>query len=769
MSKLTENLKLFEWDTTSEIDLASQFDINKSLNDNWDKIDKEFGDIEDEQTAQDKKIASNTENIQNLQKNDEQQEAEIEKLKEENEELKRENENWKSILPDGQASGESITIKDSADARVKSFEISGNSRQDKREGYNLLKNILTSSSQNGVDFVTNEDGSVTANGTATALAGAVIAKNLNFKAGTYTTKNVLLYVTDVGWFGDFTKTVTKTFDTDFIVEKAFVQVKENEVANNKIFYPMLVKGSYTDETMPKYEPYGAMPSLNYKSDVRSCGDNVNLFDGNGDFEQGFKNFHARQTINAEVGQSIFENIVNNGRCKAYYKIKKGESIVFKIFDDYFAINNAVSANLEGVIQETLSKESATKFTYTAKEDSLLCVTLIKKSTEWFSIEETNQLKDCIMISKYKSASYASFGQGNINVNIARNLVMNKINFPQTFKSPATNFTSIDMSVDNIIKKYRETGFTIKIKAKNVLSKGAFKQVVLGRRVGEVDDWSYRYDLGSFNKRLENDFTIYERFISTSACNNFELIFNSASQAHFIVILEDHAQTTGMDLYGLEVTLGDTTGQDVYNLDEIQTYTIPTQQPFRAIDNYKDNFIKKEDGWYEEHFINSYIFTGNEAIAKQSTELAPNGYFFQTNDVLTKKFKVIDNTSPAKYAINTHFKMVTNGHPYIDESCMSIGQSGTNPYFFLNETYSSVELVKQFFKEQYDKNMPVILYYVLEEPTQIKCTKEQSRILDEIQHAKTYKNVTNIYSTDEVSPNMNVTYYKDLETLLGGGE
>ena len=40
MSTETEKLKLFKWDTTNQSDLDSNFDIDKALNNNWDKIEK---------------------------------------------------------------------------------------------------------------------------------------------------------------------------------------------------------------------------------------------------------------------------------------------------------------------------------------------------------------------------------------------------------------------------------------------------------------------------------------------------------------------------------------------------------------------------------------------------------------------------------------------------------------------------------------------------------------------------------------------------------
>jgi hypothetical protein len=66
---------------------------------------------------------------------------------------------------------------------------------------------------------------------------------------------------------------------------------------------------------------------------------------------------------------------------------------------------------------------------------------------------------------------------------------------------------------------------------------------------------------------------------------------------------------------------------------------------------------------------------------------------------------------------------------------------------------------------YLKKNEIKIYYALAEPTLIECTEEQSTILEQLNNARTYKNITHIYSTDEVSPNMEVTYYKDMETVI----
>ena len=44
MSSRTTNVDLFKWDTTSATDIDSQFDLDKAINENWDKIDTAIGE-----------------------------------------------------------------------------------------------------------------------------------------------------------------------------------------------------------------------------------------------------------------------------------------------------------------------------------------------------------------------------------------------------------------------------------------------------------------------------------------------------------------------------------------------------------------------------------------------------------------------------------------------------------------------------------------------------------------------------------------------------
>lgn len=137
----TTNLKLFKHDNPSTN--TNPFNVEQSLNENWDKIDTavtknstdianvklqvsklekntetlqtSIGDIKDEQSTQNKDISD-------LQKSEELQNEVISKLQKENIMLKDQ-------IPTGQVSGEDISLSDSAKMPLKEFSIKGNSSQ----------------------------------------------------------------------------------------------------------------------------------------------------------------------------------------------------------------------------------------------------------------------------------------------------------------------------------------------------------------------------------------------------------------------------------------------------------------------------------------------------------------------------------------------------------------------------------------------------------------------------------------------------------------
>ena len=147
--------------------------------------------------------------------------------------------------------------------------------QKTREGYNQLKNTGVSRNHNGIDFTVNSDGTVLANGTATGgTSGSSISQinihdeEIQFEAGDYTIQDCKAYVVyeddSYEWFDGLTKATSKTFDKSFKTTDVYIQVNPEITVNNKLYYPMILKGT---ENKP-YEEYGASPSLDYPSEIQ---------------------------------------------------------------------------------------------------------------------------------------------------------------------------------------------------------------------------------------------------------------------------------------------------------------------------------------------------------------------------------------------------------------------------------------------------------------------------------------------------------------------
>lgn len=244
-------------------------------------------------------------------------------------------------------------------------------------------------------------------------------------------------------------------------------------------------------------------------------------------------------------------------------------------------------------------------------------------------------------------------------------------------------------------------------------------------------------------------TFLER-ISTTQPNGVLNITNS--NCKYIII---NALLTDKDT--LQIEEGSTATS--YIEHQSQSYTIPTQQPMRAIGDTRDEFILKENGkWYERHPIFRKIFTGNETFTLQSI----NDYGIANFDYKT------GNTG---YQVNgnilcNRFITQTAGISSIKTDGIYMNRGDVIFIRILASEIDTVEKLKTWLATLYTNGTPVYVDYVLEEPLDIECTEEQTEILNQIYiKAKSYKGVTHIYSTDKISSYKEVTYKKDIETLF----
>lgn len=290
MSTETEKLKLFKWDTSNEIDLESDFDIEKTLNENWDRIDDNTAEVSKKNIEQDNSISELQEEIENLR-------------------------NISNIMPSVNETGENITLNNTAkDVRFRKFGIGGNVKQETREGYNLLNANLpytTSSSGNTIKWLGKEnipkmevnkyyylhgkfsDGTIFSGAHAAFVITDSMGQILNKTFGSSFQNTVdISNATDCYIYTDSTY-VNKT-----VTEVAIYEGKENKA----------------------YEQHGASPSPDYQSPIKTVGSNINIFDIT---KYDYRNFNE---VSVEITDST------NFRIIAMTSKNANNAVGFKIMD-----------------------------------------------------------------------------------------------------------------------------------------------------------------------------------------------------------------------------------------------------------------------------------------------------------------------------------------------------------------------------------------------------------------------------------------------------
>lgn len=178
---------------------------------------------------------------------------------------------------------ESIHIEDSAKYSRNKLLPFGNMTQETREGYNLLDtSVIATQTINGVTVINNGDGSLTLNGTATkSFSINIEITQKTISAGSYTkyiTKDTNIGTGLTASLGTTTSGAisittlqpkigigTLELTEDLTYNQLRLYINSGTVFNNYVLKWMFVKGTYTENTIPPYEQYGAMPSIDYPS------------------------------------------------------------------------------------------------------------------------------------------------------------------------------------------------------------------------------------------------------------------------------------------------------------------------------------------------------------------------------------------------------------------------------------------------------------------------------------------------------------------------
>ncbi len=138
-----------------------------------------------------------------------------------------------------------------------------NSLEIKDVGENLLNVTAKTTTAQGITFTVNADKSITINGTNTGTGTAFfrLADNFVLPAGNYTLSNKNSNASNYGFLfyddgNNFPRTniSNATFTEDTTI-KPYIRIDAGITVNNQTIYPIILKGTYTEENIPAYTPY----------------------------------------------------------------------------------------------------------------------------------------------------------------------------------------------------------------------------------------------------------------------------------------------------------------------------------------------------------------------------------------------------------------------------------------------------------------------------------------------------------------------------------
>lgn len=727
----TTNLKLYKHDEPLETN-TNAFDIDKSMNQNWDKIDSFAGTVNSKITEIESNIETLEERTTSLETKVDKHDTDIKDLQSKSQELEEDSQAFRDFLsnitPQGEAQGKTIKVTDSARLPCE-IKIIPNDEQETSEAsaniLDLTKLELTETKKCTVDSKSENEITITSTNEA---GGSYVRFKVKLKAGNWYF-NEAFEILEGSAVPNTGKVFGQKTDWSFAFNtwQASQKVSFTLEEDTELYFSFNVKGS-ADETTDiikirfynlmftkeniDYTPFVPQkPSFEYPSEIETVGNSINLFN-----DSEYKGVVVSN--NSDIQDKSYVPIeFENGQyyiARIYFEdgsIAKGNNFMLYAYDES-------KQNITTIPNDQAKKYDNANIKY-AK--------LIYNSTG-ISTYNGKTIKG-IKIEKVDSDESEATGYSNYNTKGINLKIQNKNIAP-------INETDWELTENNTIKNKAKNsgksltefdlkkGQTIKINLK-LMSKPsvdtAFSGYIDNVEISAITFYSMQ------NLNLNQTYT--KTYTATEDCRIKYTLWGNANSDIFE--------------FQLWAELDDTTD---YIVHEEQNYELDIQQEMLAGDKIDLGNNKEIHTWEK------IVLDGTQDI-KLGT--APT----QENTIhLTYSY---NNASLSSYSINTKsnkLKSCTAADVWNNDK-EGIGQSATQLVLRLSkEKATNLEEAKTYLSEN-----NVICYFKKAQATELDLTETQKNQLKEIGKAYTYKGTTNI-STDSVAI-VDSKYSKDIETLL----
>lgn len=316
----TKNLKLFKHDEPLEIN-KNQFDIDKALNSNWDKIDNYVGEANNKIDILETDNTTNKTEIANLKADNETNKSNIEELQEDIEEIDL----IANMIP-------TLETEEAEELNVKSskyygkLDLKGNTSQEVRSG----KNLLNVPSNLVISVYKEIQINLKANNTYTlkfenAIAGADNNQSLITFRNTIDIVSRIINTTT-------TKEITVQPEQDVTNIRIYASTDYAQSAGKTKTFEKLMVYEGTEEE--EYEEYGVSPSTKYPSKIHNVEGNVEINICN----KNWVNYKEAETYRTQDTIEIIENGVKwsgNYYFQIPVRLQIGKKYVFSCVSEDF--------------------------------------------------------------------------------------------------------------------------------------------------------------------------------------------------------------------------------------------------------------------------------------------------------------------------------------------------------------------------------------------------------------------------------------------------
>lgn len=690
-----------------------------------------------------------------------------------------------------EAEGEELSINN-AGRKVKSFELSGKSRQKTRSGKNVI-NVRTTvlstySSIDEDDWITIERTNTSETGDAFCNFFTKLTKELKTDTSytiiceiksVATTSGGYLSITNnsTGFAFDattpstplaelkagdiiFNKLKTKSEFTDVTnLLRTFVAV--NPQSSVKIVFRLsVIEGDVTADSF-KYEPYGVSPSIDYQSKIKNVGDKINIL--NKDVVNATNNLRSNVL---ETGRRL---IANNAGNYTYGAFKLGGR---ELLGETLGVHADIKTS-SGNPRISIFAGNSSSLT-----KSLLGVVLSTSGTGYITLpsslsDELDTISAVLYVTTDTSVVAGTYvDYTNLKVQVGDEEVIYS-----DYKKANIQITICNENYGNAELLYNQMS--------DFNSAGVRKEIVDGKNCIVFNNTVFMQSRGfsglHFNYKkntryiIRGKFRIYDTTITSSrnlwvnALNKDGAIIGySVTQAkgsEWIQVSFLTNANSSLDHIAFSYGTGaywclDMDSLEIY--EGVSVGTVPKSQVQMIIFPFEEGQKLYEGSYLAEDVIHNTrkqdILTGEESLKNYHSDTS-NGFVGFSFIMSNKHKKNADFlcTHLTKNSDNVYYNRGLGGWlPDEDRWCyicvpISILKDVSTPE-------KQIESMKEYLKEQYNAGTPMKFEYELATEEIILYTPKQQEIYNQLQNLKLFRGCNHITAESNIKPTMKLNYY-----------